>query len=437
MGCYKTADDVDKFVCSADVVKSRQVGVKLINIGSMKISHQLDISDKLTPFGRECVQKLRSHSESLDQIHDRLQKLVSQLEIYGRNKADLEEQSLDDLFNSLKIYEAKVKHSSSIGPITQNLAFVSSSNTDSTTESVSVAASISVVCAKMHVSSLPNVDSLSSAIIYLLFASQSSSPQLDNEDLKQIDKTGRNLRANGPTSMGFDMSKVECYNRHKKGKFARKCRSPKDSRRNCAAEPQRRTVPVETSTSNALPRWESDPGKLWCCSGFTRHNRKRSKQPFILEESPIDTMADQRTVAELLRAPTEGYAEAIMVSPILAEQFELKHSLINMMTSDHLFQMNTVSTSGLPKLISTRMTLELANRAICTSARIAKDVFVPVGKFTFPANFVIVDDESDPRVPLILGRPFLRTACALIDVHGEEMILREDSVEQNPVVEFD
>nr|GEX63070.1 reverse transcriptase domain-containing protein [Tanacetum cinerariifolium] len=48
-----------------------------------------------------------------------------------------------------------------------------------------------------------------------------------------------------------------------------------------------------------------------------------------------------------------------------------------------------------------------------------------VGKFTFPADFVIVDYESDPRVPLILGRLFLRTARALIDVHGEEMILRD------------
>nr|GEZ34042.1 reverse transcriptase domain-containing protein [Tanacetum cinerariifolium] len=80
---------------------------------------------------------------------------------------------------------------------------------------------------------------------------------------------------------------------------------------------------------------------------------------------------------------------------------------------------------GLPELISTRMTLELANREICTPAGIAKDVFVPVGKFTFPADFVIVDYESVPRVPLILGRPFLRTAHALIDVHGEEMILRD------------
>ncbi|GJU27387.1 reverse transcriptase domain-containing protein [Tanacetum coccineum] len=71
------------------------------------------------------------------------------------------------------------------------------------------------------------------------------------------------------------------------------------------------------------------------------------------------------------------------------------------------------------------MTLELANRAICTLAGIARDVFVLFGKFTFPANFVIVDYESNPRVPLILGRHFLRTARALIDVNGEEMIRRD------------
>ncbi|GKD33859.1 hypothetical protein Tco_1249368 [Tanacetum coccineum] len=71
------------------------------------------------------------------------------------------------------------------------------------------------------------------------------------------------------------------------------------------------------------------------------------------------------------------------------------------------------------------MTLELANRDICTPKGIARDVFDPVGKFTFLANFVIVDYESDPRVPLILGRPLLRTARALIDVLGEEMILRD------------
>nr|GEU36678.1 reverse transcriptase domain-containing protein [Tanacetum cinerariifolium] len=410
-----------------------------------------------------------------------------------------------------------------------------------------------------------------------------------------------------------------------------------------------------------------------------RRNRRRSKQPFILEESPVDTIADQHTMAELLRVPTEGYVEEIVVPLILVEQFELKHSLINMMTSDQFFglekenphdhiraaqrwlekepsrsiltwedlvskfinelfppsrttnlrneisnfqqwfdesfheawdrykdllraclhhgftelhqldtfynalnpadqvslnsatgdnllekqiaklthvvnqQTSVVTTAmkailkqfqattppasikavkescvtcggahpyyqclaaggntfpelrdniqgyvlaaavnynkgnsvyrppallsnkeklqelentpfnencsavilkklpkklgdpgkfliscgfnelkckaladlGAPELISTRMTLELANRAICTPIGIAKDVFVSVGKFTFPANFVIVDYEIDPRVPLILGRPFLRTARALIDIHGEEMILHD------------
>nr|GFC23679.1 hypothetical protein [Tanacetum cinerariifolium] len=69
---------------------------------------------------------------------------------------------------------------------------------------------------------------------------------------KFLQKTGRNLGVNGPTSMGFDMAKVECYNCHRKGHFARECRSPTDSRRNAVAEPQKRSVPVETSTSNAL-----------------------------------------------------------------------------------------------------------------------------------------------------------------------------------------
>ncbi|GJY94866.1 hypothetical protein Tco_0511227 [Tanacetum coccineum] len=87
------------------------------------------------------------------------------------------------------------------------------------------------------------------------------------------------------------------------------------------------------SSSNLVG--ESSPNPT--TSNPKRRNRRRSKQPFSLEESPVDTMANQRTMAELLRAPTEGYAEAIVVPPILAEHFELKHSLINMMISDQFF----------------------------------------------------------------------------------------------------
>ncbi|GJY75476.1 reverse transcriptase domain-containing protein [Tanacetum coccineum] len=103
---------------------------------------------------------------------------------------------------------------------------------------------------------------------------------------------------------------------------------------------------------------------------------------------------------------------------------ELKcKALADLGASINLMPLSVCKKLGLPKLISTQMTLELANREICTPVGIERDVFISVGKFTFPVNFVIVDYESDPRVPLILGRPFLRTARALIDVYREEMIL--------------
>ncbi|GKB05462.1 reverse transcriptase domain-containing protein [Tanacetum coccineum] len=64
---------------------------------------------------------------------------------------------------------------------------------------------------------------------------------------------------------------------------------------------------------------------------------------------------------------------------------------------------------SLPELTPTRMTLELADRSITHPKGLAEDVYVKVGKFHFPTDFVVVDFEADPRVPLILGRSFLRT----------------------------
>nr|GFA39778.1 hypothetical protein [Tanacetum cinerariifolium] len=191
----------------------------------------------------------------------KLQKLISQLEIHWvslsqedvnlkflrslpsewkthtliwRNKTYLEDKSLDDLFNSLKIYESEVKHSSSQGSDSQNLAFISTTQADSTNDSVSAVVSVFVVGAKLSASTLPNM------------------AMLTMRARKFLQKTGRNLGVNGSTSMGFDMAKVECYNCHRKGHFAKECRSSKDTRRPTVAEPQRRSVPVETSTSNAL-----------------------------------------------------------------------------------------------------------------------------------------------------------------------------------------
>ncbi|GJS77817.1 reverse transcriptase domain-containing protein [Tanacetum coccineum] len=80
---------------------------------------------------------------------------------------------------------------------------------------------------------------------------------------------------------------------------------------------------------------------------------------------------------------------------------------------------------SLSELTPTRMTLELADRSITHPKGAAEDVFVKVGSFHFPTDFVVVDFEADPRVPLILGRSFLRTGRALIDVYEGELILRD------------
>ncbi|GJS73486.1 ribonuclease H-like domain-containing protein [Tanacetum coccineum] len=163
--------------------------------------------------------------------------------IVWRNKPEIETLSLDDLFNNLKAYESEGVNTAS----TQGAA-------DSST----------------------TVENLSNAVIYSLFASQPSTLQLDNEDLQQIHpndleemdlrwniamltirarrflkNTGRKLDMDTKEIIGFDKSKVECFNCHKRGHFARECKAPRnqDSRNK---EPTRRTVPVEETTFNAL-----------------------------------------------------------------------------------------------------------------------------------------------------------------------------------------
>nr|GEU44641.1 reverse transcriptase domain-containing protein [Tanacetum cinerariifolium] len=80
----------------------------------------------------------------------------------------------------------------------------------------------------------------------------------------------------------------------------------------------------------------------------------------------------------------------------------------------------------LPTLNDMKMVLELADRTISKPTGVAENVFVKVGKFYFPVDFVVLDFVANPRVPLILGRPFLSTAHALIDVYEGEIILRHD-----------
>ncbi|GJX68598.1 reverse transcriptase domain-containing protein [Tanacetum coccineum] len=101
-------------------------------------------------------------------------------------------------------------------------------------------------------------------------------------------------------------------------------------------------------------------------------------------------------------------------------------ALADLGASINLMPLSIWKVLNLEELTETKMILELADRTISTPTGIAEDVFVKVGTFFFPADFVVVDYVANPRVPLIQGRPFLRTARALIDVHGEQMTLRHD-----------
>ncbi|GKD14672.1 reverse transcriptase domain-containing protein [Tanacetum coccineum] len=103
---------------------------------------------------------------------------------------------------------------------------------------------------------------------------------------------------------------------------------------------------------------------------------------------------------------------------------DVHHALADLGASINLMPLSIWKKLSLPELTPTRMTLELADRSITSPKGLAEDVFVKVGMFYFPTDFVVVDFEADPRVPLILGRSFLRTGHALIDVYERELILR-------------
>ncbi|GJY32793.1 ribonuclease H-like domain-containing protein, partial [Tanacetum coccineum] len=255
---------------------------------------------------------IKARSEGLDKTYDRFQKLISQLEIHGevisqkdanlkllrslpsawnnialimRNKSGLDTLSMDDLkvCNNLKVYESEIKGQSSSSLNSQNLAFVSLENTSNTNESVNTTHEVSTASSQGQASSSTYVDD----VMFSVFANQSNSPQLDNEDLEQIDtndlkemdlkwqvamltmrvkrflkKTGRNLNFNGKETIGFDKTKVKCYNCHKRGPFARECRAPRNQGNRNGDAPRRNAL-VDTSTTNALVVQDGIGGYDW------------------------------------------------------------------------------------------------------------------------------------------------------------------------------
>nr|GEZ65618.1 hypothetical protein [Tanacetum cinerariifolium] len=160
--------------------------------------------------------------------------------------------------------------------------------------------------------------------------------------------------------------------------------------------------------------------------------------PSIPTESPLEKVDEKNTEEILDKEHSNSSGSTAQVQPPVVPisipkpdvpRSQSKPSIpypSSLLTNkDKLFELAMVPEKlGDPELTPTRMTLELADRSITHPKGFAEDVFVKVGKFHFPTDFVVVDFEANPRVPLILGRCFLRTGRALIDVYGEEITLR-------------
>ncbi|GJX54306.1 reverse transcriptase domain-containing protein [Tanacetum coccineum] len=151
-----------------------------------------------------------------------------------------------------------------------------------------------------------------------------------------------------------------------------------------------------------------------------------------------DLCANKEKLEELANTPLSENCSAVILKKlpeklgdscrftIPCDFSKLKcQGLADLGASINLMPLSVFHRLGFTNLESTQMTLELANRQLCRPDGICKDVLVPVGKFTYPADFVVVDYVPDEQIPLILGRPFLRTARALIDVYDEKLILRD------------
>ncbi|GJR21774.1 reverse transcriptase domain-containing protein [Tanacetum coccineum] len=148
-----------------------------------------------------------------------------------------------------------------------------------------------------------------------------------------------------------------------------------------------------------------------------------------LEEIAITTVNAECSAIILNKVPEKLKDPGKFLIPCALQELDRTNALADSGASINLLPHSIYKQLGLGALKPTRMTLELANRSVTHPMGIAEDVVVRVDGFTFLADFVVVNFEPDPRVPIILGRPFLRTAKALIDLYEEKLTLRVGSDE--------
>ncbi|GKB39996.1 reverse transcriptase domain-containing protein [Tanacetum coccineum] len=157
--------------------------------------------------------------------------------------------------------------------------------------------------------------------------------------------------------------------------------------------------------------------------------------------STLKTLIENKEkLSEMARTPLNENCSAVILNklpkklgdpgrfliPCEFSRINTCNALADLGASINLMPYSVWKNLSLPELTPTCMTLELADRSISEPIGIAEDVYVTVGKFQFPADFMVVDFEPDPRVPLILGRSFLKTSRALIDEADSFLAIEDD-----------
>ncbi|GJR41623.1 reverse transcriptase domain-containing protein [Tanacetum coccineum] len=170
-----------------------------------------------------------------------------------------------------------------------------------------------------------------------------------------------------------------------------------------------------------------------------RYSRSRANDSRVSTDAPLSNSSSsnnsfdmQQIAASLedrhnyvqMNQMNESHESLVVTLHPVKSKFDSYLALADLGASINLMPLSIWKKLKLSGLTETRMVLELADRTISKPTGVAENVFVKVGKFYFPADFVVLDFIADPRVPLILGRPFLRTAHALIDVYEGEITLR-------------
>ncbi|GJR90176.1 ribonuclease H-like domain-containing protein [Tanacetum coccineum] len=478
-----------------------------------------------------------SSSESLDSIFNRLQKLVSRLAILGvvtppedlnvkflrslpsewdthvvvwMNKPDFDTMGLDDLYNNFKIVEQKVKKSTADNNDDKNLAFLTTSSPSSTNTINTVNTGVSTGTNNVNTASTEtSTASFSDATVYAFLSTQPQGSQLVHEDLEQLhdddleemdlkwnmallsmrarkfyQRTGRKIIIDGSSTAGFDKSKVECFNCHKMGHFARECRAPRSKdNRNWNQGSSSKAVRIEDASEKAMCAIDG-AGFDWSDMAEDEIQANMALMAFTDSERSaiLEAQVSYYKEAEVLFSEGEG---KLLVEKKCRESDNSKENTDDSLTQQPKTVTETssvmsplkvkirsrrgINTSHLdnhycdekgnygPKFTegygashiknaiprkdkdSGSFTLPCFINDFCFDNAlvrikelatvkypkgIAENVLVGISKFTFLIDFIILDMPEDVKVPLILRRPFLSTARAKIDVYKRKITLR-------------